>query len=61
MTFLLVFGNLHFRSKPETGSSVLAKQEKGLDYNTFQLEAGVGIVLPLSRIFLSFLLMVPTC
>ena len=31
MTFLLVFGNLHFRSKPETGSLVLAKQEKGID------------------------------
>lgn len=33
MTFLLVFGNLHFRSKPEAGSSVLAKQEKEIDSN----------------------------
>ena len=61
MTFLLVFGNLHFRYKPETGSSVLAKQEKGTDQKTFQLEAGIGIVLPLSRIFLSCLQIVPTC
>lgn len=30
MTFLLVF---HFRSKPEAGSSVLAKQEKEIDSN----------------------------
>lgn len=33
MTFLLVFGNLPFRSKPEAGSSVLAKQEKEIDSN----------------------------
>lgn len=61
MTFLLAFGNLHFRSKPEAGSSVLAKQEKEIDKKTFQPEAGLGIVVPLSRFFLSFLLVVPTC
>jgi hypothetical protein len=56
MTFLLVFGNFHFRSKPEAGSSVLAKQEKGINLKILQLEAGPGIVLPLSRALLSFLL-----
>lgn len=61
MTFLLVFGILHFRSKPEAGSSVLAKQEKEIDKKTFQPEAGIGIVLLLSKVLLSFLLMVPTC
>lgn len=61
MTFLLVFGNFHSRSKPEAGSSVLAKQEKGIDLKALQLEAGAGTVLPLSRALLLLLLLVPTC